>query len=160
MLGMVKNAMMKQTAEKEPCVVYDFGIRESPEYGLAFAHDPFQCDVYGFDPSPISIEWWNKNHNDIQKVHPTYQFKGVGAGGTDGTVELREYDWGQVSILQYPTRVVDVTQCNTAGGCKYKFYNEQKSFNIPVRTLKTLMNEFGHERVHLLKLVRPLVKYP
>jgi hypothetical protein len=156
LLETAKNVVTSSQQQKLPCVVYDFGIRESPEYGLAFAQDPFQCEVYGFDPSPISIEWWKKNQNEIQKAHPTYRFKGVGAGGNDEKIQLREYDWGQVSILQYPSRVVDTTQCNSAGGCKYKFYNQQKSFDIPVRTLKSLMAELGHDRVHLLKLVRPV----
>ena len=134
--------------KKKNCVVYDFGIRESPEYGLAFTH---QCDVVGFDPSPISIKWWKNKRASIQKEHPTYDFLGVGAGGIDGEIELREYDWGQVSIIEFPRRVTNTSDC-TYGACKYKFYDVQKSFPIPVRTLQTVMKQLKHDRVHLLKL--------
>ena len=135
--------------KKKKCVVYDFGIRESPEYGLAFTQ---QCDVVGFDPSPISIKWWKAKQFDVKKKHPTYQFLGVGAGGIDGEIQLREYDWGQVSIVEFPRRVFNTTDCNSNGMCKYTFYDQQKSFPIPVRTLQSLMKQLGHDRVHLLKL--------
>jgi hypothetical protein len=55
-----KDAPTNSTKQKD-CVVYDFGIRKSPEYGLAFSKAPFNCQVAGFDPSPISIEWWKNN---------------------------------------------------------------------------------------------------
>ncbi|KAG7347743.1 FkbM family methyltransferase [Nitzschia inconspicua] len=135
----------------QECIVYDFGIRESPEYGLAFAKAPFDCTVVGFDPSPISLDWWKNNHRSIRKNHPKYDFMGVGAGGVDGPLQLHEYDWGQVSILEYPKRVIDTTNCTAAGACRYKFYN-QKSFTIPVKTLKTIMTELGHQHITLLKL--------
>lgn len=131
------------------CVVYDFGIRESPEYGLAFTQ---QCDVVGFDPSPISKEWWRKSQESIQKEHPTYKFWDVGAGGIDGEIVLREYNWGQVSIIEFPMRVINTTNCNESGNCKFHFHDRQKTFKIPVRTLKTIMKELNHDRVHLLKL--------
>ena len=36
------------------CVVYDFGIRKEPEFGVILASPPFNCQVYAFDPSPIT----------------------------------------------------------------------------------------------------------
>jgi hypothetical protein len=33
---------------------------QSPEYGLAFAKAPFDCQVVGFDASPVSLKWWEK----------------------------------------------------------------------------------------------------
>ena len=92
----VPQRRLPPAAMGKPCVVYDFGIRESPEFGLAFTHPNFgQCQVVGFDPSPISVDWWKKNQQKIQATHPNYQFMPVGAGGADGPLELREYDWGQ-----------------------------------------------------------------
>ena len=134
---------------KKGCVVYDFGIRESPDFGLAFAK---QCEVVGFDPSPISVEWWKKEKESILKEHPAYRFSPVGAGGTDGDVVLREYDWGQVSIIEFPFRVINTTDCNDGGMCKFSFHNKQKEFKIPVKTLKTILKEQKHKRVSLLKL--------
>ena len=133
------------------CVVYDFGIRESPEYGLAFAKAPFNCQVIGFDPSPISVKWWEKKKDDIRTKYPSYEFQAVGAGGHDGMLVLREYDWGQVSIIGFPELKTDVTRCED-GACKYIFYDLQKEFRIPVKTLSTIMTEQGHQRIDLLKL--------
>lgn len=134
--------------KKKKCVVYDFGIRESPEFGLTFAH---HCEVVGFDPSPISIEWWKKEEKNIKKKYPAYQFMGIGAGGINGDIKLHEYDWGQVSILEFPYRVINTTACNANDQCRYSFY-DQKSFKIPVRTLKSIMDELKHDRVDFLKL--------
>ena len=136
---------------KKNCVVYDFGIRASPEYGLAFAKKPFDCQVVGFDPSPISVEWWKREKDNILANYPGYSFQAVGAAGHDGMLELREYDWGQVSIIEFPTRVVDVTRCE-GQNCKYTFHKKQGSFNIPVKTLATIMKELGHQRINLLKV--------
>eukprot|EP00536_Pseudo-nitzschia_multiseries_P007317 jgi/Psemu1/287039/fgenesh1_pg.171_\ len=143
-----KNTKPKSKGKKD-CIVYDFGIRESPEFGLAFTQ---QCDVVGFDPSPISIEWWKSEEKNIRAKHPRYDFMGVGAGGIDGEIKLREYDWGQVSIIEFPSRVIDLSQCNSNGACKYTRHELQKSFPIPVRTLKTIMTQRKHKRVDLLKL--------
>jgi len=141
----------KISNSKKNCVVYDFGIRESPEYGLAFAKTPFDCQVVGFDPSPVSVEWWKKEKDNILAKYPGYTFQAVGAAGHDGMLELREYDWGQVSIIEFPTRVVDVTRCQ-GQNCKYTFHEKQGSFNIPVKTLATVMKELGHHRINLLKV--------
>jgi len=135
--------------KKDNCVVYDFGIRTNPEYGLAFAK---QCDVVGFDPSPISIEWWKEKQTEIQAKYPNYKFSPKGAGGWDGIVELGEYDWGQVSIIQFPEHVINTTNCNKDGACKYHFYNQQKQFKIPVQTLQSAMQEHGHSHISLLKI--------
>ena len=137
---------------KDSCLVYDFGIRKSPEYGLAFAEQ--NCTVVGFDPSPISTKWWKESSKRIREAYPTYDFVPLGAGGIDGDLELREYDWGQVSIIEFPTRVVDTTNCTDGGTCRYKYHDTQKTFTIPVRTLQTLMNHLNHtrNRIHLLKL--------
>ena len=135
--------------KKKNCVVYDFGIRESPDFGLAFAK---QCDVVGFDPSPISIQWWKNSKEKILQDYPGYQFAPVGAAGVDGELLLREYDWGQVSIIEFPKRVVNTNDCDTKGNCKYTFHKQQKTFPIPVATLSTIMREHKHKRISLLKL--------
>ena len=151
-VGMEESATPPENSSaNKNCVVYDFGIRESPEYGLAFAKAPFNCQVIGFDPSPISVTWWENKRDDIISKYPAYKFQPVGAGGHDGMLVLREYDWGQVSIIGFPELKVDVTRCEW-GACKYIFHEVQKEFHIPVKTLSTIMTELGHQRIDLLKL--------
>ena len=76
----------------------------------------FGCEVHGFDPSPISSEWWDSEQAKELRKLPNYHFHPYGAGGTDGTVTLKEYNWRQVSILHYPSYVLDCkgqdTHCN------------------------------------------------
>lgn len=145
-----------QQQQQPLCLVYDFGIRESPEYGLAFAGPPFHCDVVGLDPSPISIKWWEKKGDAIRKEYPTYKFVPVGAGGHDGMTTLGEYDWGQVSIITFPERTVNTSSCNKDGLCKYAFHPLQATHKIPVKTLSTLVKDLGHSgnnrRITMLKL--------
>jgi FkbM family methyltransferase len=132
------------------CVVYDFGIREQPEFGVFFAGPDYGCDVAAFDPSPITQKWYESNV-ELQNL-PNYRLFPFGAGGVDEDVRLREYDWGQVSLYKYPSTVVDPKHCNEHGQCRYKRFNEQQQFTLPVKTLSTVMKELGHSRVSLLKL--------
>mmetsp|Transcript_32708 Transcript_32708/g.54773 ORF Transcript_32708/g.54773 Transcript_32708/m.54773 type:complete len:223 (-) Transcript_32708:279-947(-) len=81
------------------CIVYDFGIRAQPEFGATLLAPPFNCDVYAFDPSPVSVAWYEQSS---LRDNPRYHFFPYGAGGKDGKVELAEYSWGQVSIVKYP----------------------------------------------------------
>lgn len=131
------------------CIVYDFGIREQPDFGEILSLPPFNCQVYAFDPSPTTRKWYERNTR--LKDNPNYRLFLYGAGASDETIELKEYNWGQVSIYNYPTRVVDPTQC-TKGQCKYKMFPVQKTHQLPVRGLDSIMKEFGHEHIDVLKV--------
>ena len=80
-----------------PCLVYDFGIREQPQFGMVMAKH-FKCEVHAFDPSPVSTAWAKDNLKDI----PNYNFHGYGAGGRDGSTKLFKYNWEQVSSVRFP----------------------------------------------------------
>lgn len=131
------------------CVVYDFGIREQPDFGEIMSLPPFNCQVYAFDPSPTTRKWYEGNTR--LKDNPNYRLFLYGAGASDETIELKEYNWGQVSIYNYPTRVVDPTRC-TKGQCKYNMFPVQKTHQLPVRGLDSIMKEFGHEAIDVLKV--------
>lgn len=129
-----------------PCLVYDFGVREQPQFGAVMART-FGCEVHAFDPSPVSIKWWQRRDADKLRALPNYHFHPYGAGGIDGDLTLMEYDWGQVSIIRYPSYVVDCgdtlegqAPCDTP-----RATDKQKSFTLPVKTLPTIMRELGHE---------------
>lgn len=81
-------------AGESPCLVYDFGIRQQPEFGIALAKHA-GCEVHGFDPSPVALQWFAKA-KERGELPSNYHFHPYGAGGVDGTVTLSQYDWDQV----------------------------------------------------------------
>jgi len=129
--------------EKPPCLIYDFGIRAQPQFGATMARD-FGCQVHGFDPSPVSTDWWDSDDAKSLRDLPNYHFHPYGAGGTDGVVTLKEYNWGQVSILRYNSWQFDCEGKDEGSNCGTKF-RDSKSFNLDVKTLPTIMKELGHE---------------
>ncbi len=66
-------------------------------------------------------------------------------------MDLFDYEWGQVSIVKLPERFV---QCDhDKKTCESKsFKGLDKKFSLPVKTLKTIMKELGHDRVDILKV--------
>lgn len=139
--------------KQAPCLIYDFGIRKQPQFGQVMAK-VFGCEVHAFDPSPVSTKWWESDESKGLRSISNYHFHPYGAGGFDGDLELNEYDWGQVSIIKFPTFVLDCNPKNHTGpGCKAKVTN-QKSFTLPVKTLSTIMKELGHEgrTIDILKI--------
>ena len=134
-------------------MVYDFGIRAQPEFGMKLAKHA-GCEVHAFDPSPVSVDWYTKAQKAGQ-IPPNYHFHSFGAGGIDGFVQLAEYDWGQVSILRMPHLyvncsdvphyVIDETDCKTR-------YFPRKTFRLRVKTLGTVMHALGHTHIDILKV--------
>lgn len=136
-------------ADEPPCLVYDFGIREQPHFGVTLA-EQFGCEVHAFDPSPISVSYW-KNQLSKRKV-PDYHFHPYGAGGIDGNIKLYEYNWGQVSLLKYPMYLNHST-CLEDGRTHCTMEKPaQESFTLPVRTLPSIMKQLGHKHISVLKI--------
>jgi len=136
--------------KQPPCLVYDFGIRAQPQFGASMARD-FGCEVHAFDPSPVSTEWWSSKDAEPLRNLPNYHFHPYGSGGKDGDITLKEYNWGQVSILRYPTYTLNCT--GKSANCEMKNH-QSKSFTLPVKTLPTIRKELGHEdrTIDLLKI--------
>jgi FkbM family methyltransferase len=137
-----------------PCVIYDFGIREEPEFGLILSQEPFHCEVHGFDPSPISKQWYtsNKRFAPEARANPSYHFHPYGGGGADESIALREYNWDQVSVYQYPQYVTNGNNCSTQGKCRYHKFIPQKKTWLPVQTVQSVMKELNHTHIDILKL--------
>jgi len=141
------------SSSSPPCVVYDFGIREQPQFGMRMALN-FSCEVHAFDPSPISTEYASKHLKDI----PNYSFHPFGAGGVDDTVTLYKYNWEQVSQIRLPMYTdkwrclnPDIKDCGAKvpeGGNN----NPEEMFSLPVRTLPSIMAELGHSHIDILKI--------
>lgn len=143
-----------------PCLVYDFGIRKQPQFGAIMART-FGCEVHAFDPSPISKEYFENDEASLKlRELPNYHFHPYGAGAVDGTVSLNEYNWGQVSIMKYPSMRIDCGE--DMWDPKKKSVNcSQKRGPIPqgavdleVKTIPTIIRELGHEgrQIDVLKI--------
>jgi FkbM family methyltransferase len=132
------------------CIMYDFGIRTQPEFGVILSKPPFNCQVFAFDPSPITKAWY-LNNTEL-KDNENYHMFLYGGGAADETITLREYNWGQVSIYSYPTVVVANPRNCTDGACRFKRFPEQQLHPLPVRSVTSIMKEFGHSRIDLLKI--------
>jgi len=137
----------KVKIKKQPCIIYDFGIREQPEYGEYLAKE-FGCEVHAFDPSPITLAWIDKS--GLRSI-PNYHFHPYGAGGEDGNAHLLEYNWGQVSIIEYgyyfPRKPKNDDEYPPKG-----VYAGQRQYKLPVKTLRTVMKELKHTSIDFLKL--------
>jgi hypothetical protein len=66
------------------CIVYDFGIRENPEFGETLSRPPFSCQVFAFDPSPTTKTWYQSNAATRLRENPNCQLYEYGAGGING----------------------------------------------------------------------------
>uniref|UniRef100_A0A7S1X159 Methyltransferase domain-containing protein n=1 Tax=Tetraselmis chuii TaxID=63592 RepID=A0A7S1X159_9CHLO len=114
------------------CLIYDFGIRQQPEFGYVMA-TVFGCEVHGFDPSPITNSQWIRTSGLLEL--PNYHFHSYGVGGVDGEMTLANYDWDQVSIVR-------------------SMIHEEQLTSFPVKTLPTIMKELGHttRNITIMKL--------
>ena len=153
---LLKSSSEKNKGKKKspPCLVYDFGVRDMPSFGITMAQT-FGCEVHAFDPSPVSVKWWESERpnaaraaiRDDPKLSELYHFHPYGAGGTDGTINLVDYDWGQVSLLRYANFVLDCDESGEKVGnpCKFKNTEQQGSHSLEVKTMNTIRKELGHQ---------------
>ena len=81
-------------APGERCLVYDFGIRQEPHFGVVLA-EQHGCEVHAFDPSAVALKGWargkarKKGYEWVTRGvdAPSYSFHEFGAGGFDGDVQ-------------------------------------------------------------------------
>jgi FkbM family methyltransferase len=146
-------ALKKKSGSKAPCLVYDFGIRKEPDFGVILASAPFGCEVHAFDPSPITKAWYKSDAaKDLRENNKNYQLHDYGGGGADENLVLREYNWDQISIYSYPSMVLNPNNCTSQGRCRYHKFPIQKKHILPVRSVESVMKELGHTHIDVLKL--------
>lgn len=113
-------------------IVYSFGIGEDISFDKALI-DLFQCKVYGFDPTPKSIEFIKNNPIE------GFEFSPVGLSDHDG--ELTFY-------LPDNPQYVSCTTFNRWG------YDESaiKPIQVPVKQFTSITQELGHQHIDILKI--------
>lgn len=112
-------------------VVYSFGIGEDLSFSLDLIKT-FQCSVYGFDPTPRSIEWVHQ-----QKLPETFHFTGMGIDKVSGRVRF---------FMPRNSRYVSgsrVEQSNVSA---------DHSIEVGMKRFIDIASELGHQKIDVLKL--------
>lgn len=113
-------------------VIYSFGIGED----LSFSADVLQrwdCDVYAFDPTPKAIAY--------VKSHPLYWNN-----------RFHFYEWGLSDANEIGKFHLPTNESYVSGSLLYHSGVREESIMIQLKTLKTIMNELGHEKISVLKM--------
>lgn len=111
-------------------VVYSFGIGNEISWDLALI-EKFGCTVHAFDPTPRSIEWLK-----TQRLPDKFVFHPYGLEGFDG------------DAIFYPPKDPMKISYSISWWPKLS----EKGEKFPVKRLSTVMHEFGHTHIDLLKL--------
>ena len=112
-------------------VVYSVGVGSNIDFDLALIEE-LKLAVYAFDPTPRSIEWIKK-----QSLSKSFKFIPVGLGSNDGEMEF------------FPPRKESSTHFSPID--RYDNLGVE-TIKAPVKTLKSLAQEFCHQIIDLLKM--------
>jgi FkbM family methyltransferase len=112
----------------EDAVVYSVGLGEDISFDLGMI-ERFGCTVHGFDPTPRSLAWLEKQARPERfLVHP---------------FGLAEFDG--VARFAPPSNPAYVSHSVLPG-------HAGDRIELPVKRLGTVMKELGHERLDVLKI--------
>lgn len=112
-------------------LVYSAGIGDDISFDLDIIKT-FGSTVYGFDPSPLSIAWVEKYNLPVE-----FRFLPYAISDRDGTMFL------------YPPENPKSTSFSLVD---YAKTSSSDAFEVPVRRISSIMKEFGHSHIDLLKL--------
>jgi FkbM family methyltransferase len=112
-------------------VVYSVGIGQDISFDRAI-HRAWGCRVYGFDPTPKSTRWFERQTGvDFMDVYP------IGLGTYTGT-----------AIFHLPE-----SEKATSGSLNASVQSTlTRPIEVQLSTLKDLMKQFGHSRLDVLKI--------
>ena len=108
-------------------IVYSFGVGDDISWDLELIKK-FGCKVYAFDPDPKSVAWVSAQMTPSQFV-----FEPIGIAAYDG--------------IQRFYHAFKANKINASTVRKNKTYDD-----LPVKRLRTLMRERGHDHIDVLKM--------
>ena len=117
-------------------IVYDVGLGTDISFSLELI-SRFGMDIYGFDPTPRSLEWIKK-----QSLPDEFHFFPYALSDHDG--ELILYSPPQEEYASF-----------SIAGVK----NNNNEFRAPAMKLSTLMKKNGHTKIDILKMDIEGAKY-
>lgn len=110
-------------------VLYSFGIGEDISFDEEVIRQ-FGCTVYGFDPTPKSIDWVKS-----REVPPGFHFIPVGISSRSGKVDFY--------LPKNPSFV---------SGSAYIHNDVEEKIEVPMQTLPEIMAQLGHTEIDVLKM--------
>lgn len=108
---------------------YCVGVGSNVSFDIALVEE-FGCNVYSFDPTPSSIDYMDKLQYDLEHL------KFLPIGVWDEDTELRFYT------------PADPKGCHSV----YDLHGTGKYFIAKCKKLSSIMKDFGHDHIDLLKL--------
>ncbi|MCB9098616.1 MAG: FkbM family methyltransferase [Anaerolineales bacterium] len=111
-------------------VVYSFGVGEDASFDVALI-DKFALTIHAFDPTPKSIEWVKR-----QRFSDKFVMHSYGIAAFDGDVSFNppeNPDHVSHTILDRPS-------------------TKTKAIWVPVKKMSTIMQELGHDHIHIVKM--------
>ncbi len=111
-------------------IVYSFGIGEDISFDIELINE-FGCKVIGFDPTPKSLKWLEN-----QTLPEGYSYQPVGLAAYDGVMTF---------AMPYNDDYVSISSV-------LEEYEGTRRLELPVKRLKTLMQEYNHKKIDILKM--------
>jgi FkbM family methyltransferase len=115
----------------ENSIVYSFGIGKDITFDLTCIKT-HNCKVFGFDPTPKSIDWITS-----QNLTKSFVFYNYGISKSTGEMEF---------FLPLNENGVSGSLMDT------KVVNKQRSIKVQMKSFADIVNELGHKRIDVLKM--------
>jgi len=112
-------------------IIYSFGIGEDISFDLSLI-EKHGCNVFGFDPTPKSIDWINN-----QKIPENFHFYDYGLSNETGTIGF-----------YLPKNVKHVSGSLIVNGN----VNMNDTIHVPVKKFSDILLELNHDPIDLLKM--------
>lgn len=111
-------------------VVYSIGVGEDVSFDLSLI-EKYGVDIYAFDPTPKSMEWVKSQNLPVK-----FNFNEYGVANYDGYIKF------------YPPENPN----HVSHTIFEKKATLDRAIMVPVRRLRFIMNEHGHDRIDILKM--------
>ena len=115
----------------EKSIVYSFGIGEDISFDDAIIKN-HQCSVYGFDPTPKSINWVK-----VKEVSPKFHFYEYGISNESGFVDF--------FLPKNPEYV-------SGSLVKQENVDTARKVRAEMKSIKDIANELSHNYIDVLKM--------
>jgi len=111
-------------------IVYSFGVGEDASFDMALI-EKYGLTIHAFDPTPRSIEWVKK-----QNFPPNFVMHTYGIANFDGKASF------------YPPENPE----HVSHTILRRVETQNNAITVPVKSLSTIMREFGHNHIDVLKM--------